>query len=73
MIVFDTVYNPENTLFLKQGRRALLPHDFRDRNVRAAGRAAVRILHGPAAPIDVMVDTAAASPTSSPVKDEAEG
>ncbi len=47
MIVFDTVYNPENTLFLKQAQAAFLPHNFRHRNVRAAGRAAVRILHGP--------------------------
>ena len=48
MTVFDTVYNPEQTLLIKEARRQTLCGRHRSRHVRSPGRAAVPVLHGTA-------------------------
>ena len=45
MIVFDTVYNPESTLLLKEAQVARLPDRHRRRDVHSPGGAAVSFVH----------------------------
>ncbi len=56
MVVFDTVYNPENTLLIKDARSAELHDDHRRRDVRPPGVLAVQAFTGQDAPADLMRD-----------------
>ena len=47
MIVFDTVYNPESTLLLKEATLAWLQDRDGRRDVHPAGRASVLVVHRP--------------------------
>ena len=49
-IVFETVYNPEQTLFYKAGKATAMPRDQRRGDVHCAGRSAVPDLHGSRGP-----------------------
>ena len=57
MVVFDTVYNPENTLLVKEARSDRLPDRDRRRHVRPAGGDPVpHLARSPSRPTQVMRD-----------------